>query len=91
MKTSPDYTAVIDRVCRHFRRLTPEQRTTRIGIDTPTVAEIVRLITKDEGVSLREALETPLNGEKLYHVGQLMIILDILTQHDKRSVLVRWF
>jgi hypothetical protein len=91
MSTTVDYTAVIFRVNRRLKRLTPEQMAMRVGNSIPTIAEIILLMTKDVNESWETALEGPLNSEKLYYLGQLVVVLDIVAARDKRSMLIRWF
>ena len=91
MNPIPDHTAVIARVSRQLQRLTREQRTTRVGSATPTIAEIVQLLTKNGNGSLETALEAPLDSEISYYLGQLIVILDIVIMQDKKPTLIRWF
>jgi hypothetical protein len=91
MDQAPDYTAVIAQVSRQLKRLTREQMNTRVGSSTPTIAGIVLRMTKNGKESLETALDGPLNSEMSYHLGQLVIILDILAMRNERSMFIRWF
>jgi hypothetical protein len=76
---------VIDHVSYRLKRITREQRNIRVGKRVPTISEILSLLPH---------LDTPIEsfeGEKLYYLGQLVMILDILAEQDKGSMLVRWF
>ncbi|MBN9386363.1 MAG: hypothetical protein J0H74_36735 [Chitinophagaceae bacterium] len=84
-----DTTVVIGNVRRRLKHLSGEQLDTRVGNNVPTVAEILRSLTGNESMNL--TIESPLDGEKLYHLGQLVVILDLLTTREKRPMLVRWF
>lgn len=80
--------AVIDNVRLRLKRLTNKQRNIRVGDKVPTIAELLPLLTDDVSDL---SIGTPLDENKLYHLGQLVVILDILTTRDVRPVLVRWF
>lgn len=84
-----DQTAILNDVRNRLRHLTREQKTTRVGNSMLTIAELLPLLS--DGTSADLVIEDPFDGEKLYHLGRLVVILDILTAQERRPTLVRWF
>jgi|GEM_PF-2313600 len=84
-----DTNAVIDNIRRRLKHLTRGQLETRVGDKAPTIAELLSLLTNDGSPIL--TIEAPLDEKQLYHLGQLVVILDLLATREKRPALVRWF
>jgi len=75
-----DNISVIDNVRRRLKHLTREQRNTRVGDTAPTIAELLSLLGGD-----MSTVGISLDSDKSYYLGQLVVILDLLTTRDRRS------
>ncbi|MDO6429099.1 hypothetical protein Q4E93_00780 [Flavitalea sp. BT771] len=91
MSDQPNYQEIIARLCRQLQLLSPEQRSGRLAGTIPNIPEMVGLITKDLNATPANLLHTTLNDGDLFHLGQLVILVEILVAQNKKPKLVRWF
>ena len=91
MSNQPEYQQIIARLSRQLKLLSPDQKSTRLSSATPNILEMVNLITKNPEALPETLLQVPPNNDILFHLGQLVMLAEILVAQNKRPTLVRWF
>lgn len=91
MSHQPDYQEIIAHLSRQLQLLSPGQKSTRLSSATPTILEIVGLITNDPDAMPEKRLQVPPDSDTLFHLGRLVMLVEIIAAQNKRSGLVRWF
>ena len=91
MSNQPEYQQIIARLSRQLKLLSPDQKSTRLSSATPNILEMVDLITKNPEALPETFKQVSPNNDILFHLGQLVMLAEILVAQNKRPTLVRWF
>lgn len=72
--------AMIDSLSVQTKQLSKLERSARICSSLPSIAEIIQLLAAN-----------PSEEERSFYLGQLVVMVNIISEQRKRSMLIRWF